>query len=95
MTHSLVSGNTSTNPSGGGDSGGIQNFGPNPVTGTAGTLAVDNSTMPATAPLRLASRPPPVVLRAPPSLKAIVEFVICVVLVAPDEEQALLVPRTS
>jgi hypothetical protein len=45
VTHSLVSGNTSTNPNGGGDSGGIQNFGPNPVTGTAGKLAVDNSTI--------------------------------------------------
>ena len=43
VTHSLISGNNSN--SGGADSGGIQNFGPNPVTGTAGTLEVDNSTI--------------------------------------------------
>jgi len=43
VTHSLVSNNTSTCC--GGDSGGIQNYGPNPVTGTAGRLSVDNSTI--------------------------------------------------
>ena len=43
VTHTLVSSNSSS--SGGADSGGIQNFGPNPVTGTAGTLEVDNSTI--------------------------------------------------
>jgi hypothetical protein len=43
VTHSLVSANRAN--SGGADSGGIQNFGPNPVTGTAGTLRVDNSTI--------------------------------------------------
>jgi hypothetical protein len=43
VTHSLVSGNISTCC--GGDSGGIQNFGPNPVTNTPGTLEVDNSTI--------------------------------------------------
>jgi hypothetical protein len=43
VTRSLVSGNAAN--SGGADSGGIQNFGPNPVTGTPGTLEVDNSTI--------------------------------------------------
>ncbi|HEY7953054.1 MAG TPA: choice-of-anchor Q domain-containing protein [Solirubrobacteraceae bacterium] len=46
VTHSLISNNQSTNPNGaGGDSGGIQNFGPNPVTGTAGKLVVEDSTV--------------------------------------------------
>ncbi len=46
VTHSLVEYGVSSNSGGGGgDSGGIQNFGPNPVTGTAGTLNVDNSTI--------------------------------------------------
>ena len=43
VTRSLVSANRAN--SGGADSGGIQNFGPNPVTGTAGTLHIDNSTI--------------------------------------------------
>ncbi len=43
LTHSLVRLNTSS--VGGSDSGGIQNFGPNPTSGTPGTLAVDNSTI--------------------------------------------------
>ena len=43
VTQSLVSNNTSTCC--GGDSGGIQNYGPNPVTGTAGKLSVENSTI--------------------------------------------------
>jgi hypothetical protein len=43
VTHSLVSGNNAN--SGGADSGGIQNFGPNPVTGSAGTLEIDDSTI--------------------------------------------------
>jgi hypothetical protein len=38
-----VSGNSSS--IGGADSGGIQNYGPNPVTGTAGTLVVEDSTI--------------------------------------------------
>ncbi len=47
VTHSLVSNNFSTNlPNGaGGDTGGIQNTGPNPVTGEAGKLIVNNSTI--------------------------------------------------
>ncbi len=46
MTHSLVYDNSSTTVAeGGGDSGGIQNYGPNPVTGTPGRLIVDNSTI--------------------------------------------------
>ncbi|HUA02300.1 MAG TPA: hypothetical protein VMB27_00270, partial [Solirubrobacteraceae bacterium] len=43
VTHSLISANNSN--SGGADSGGIQNFGPNPATGTPGILEVDNSTI--------------------------------------------------
>jgi hypothetical protein len=43
VTHSLISGNTAN--SGGADSGGVQNFGPNPATGTPGVLEVDNSTI--------------------------------------------------
>jgi hypothetical protein len=47
LTHSLVANNYSTDlPDGaGGDSGGIQNVGPNPVTGTAGKLTVVDSTI--------------------------------------------------
>jgi fibronectin type III domain protein len=45
VTHSLVANNLSTDPDGGGDSGGIQNFGPNPVTDTAGKLTVTDSTI--------------------------------------------------
>jgi hypothetical protein len=47
LTHSLVADNYSTNlPNGaGGDSGGIQNVGPNPVTGAAGKLTVTDSTI--------------------------------------------------
>ncbi len=43
VTHSLVWQNTSTNPNGGGDSGGIQNYGDDTV--GAGTLHIDNSTV--------------------------------------------------
>ncbi len=47
LTHSLVANNYSTNlPNGaGGDSGGIQNVGPNPVTEEAGKLIVEDSTI--------------------------------------------------
>jgi hypothetical protein len=47
VTHSLVADNYSTNlPDGaGGDSGGIQNVGPNPVTGAPGKLTVVDSTI--------------------------------------------------
>ncbi len=47
LTHSLVENNYSTNqPDGaGGDSGGIQNVGPNPVTEAAGKLTVNDSTI--------------------------------------------------
>ncbi len=47
VTHSLVANNYSTNqPDGaGGDSGGIQNVGPNPVTEAAGKLTVVDSTI--------------------------------------------------
>ena len=46
MTHSLVYDNESNVSNGaGGDSGGIQNYGPNPVTGTPGTLIVTDSTI--------------------------------------------------
>jgi Fibronectin type III domain len=47
LTHSLVENNYSTNqPDGaGGDSGGIQNVGPNPVTEAAGKLTVTDSTI--------------------------------------------------
>jgi hypothetical protein len=45
VTHSLVSNNESTNPNGEGTSGGIQNLGPNPVTGTAGKLVIEDSTI--------------------------------------------------
>ncbi len=45
VTRSLVSGNESTNAGAGGDAGGIQNFGPNPVTHTAGKLVIENSTI--------------------------------------------------
>ena len=45
LTHSLVYSNSSTNPNGGGDSGAIQNFGPNETTGTAGKLIVEDSTI--------------------------------------------------
>ncbi len=45
LTHSLVYSNSSTNPNGGGDSGAIQNFGPNEITGTAGKLVVEDSTI--------------------------------------------------
>ena len=45
VTHSLVANNLSTDPDGGGDSGGIQNFGPNPVTDAAGKLTVTDSTI--------------------------------------------------
>ena len=43
MTHSLVWNNSSTNPNGGGDSGGIQNYGDHTV--GAGKLSIDNSTI--------------------------------------------------
>ena len=43
VTHSLIAQNSAN--SGGADSGGIQNFGPNPTSGTPGTLSVDNSTI--------------------------------------------------
>ncbi len=43
LTHSLVWQNDSTNPNGGGDSGGIQNYGDDSV--GAGTLHIDNSTI--------------------------------------------------
>jgi hypothetical protein len=47
VTHSLVSNNISihTETEGGGDSGGIQNLGPNPVTKEAGRLTVEDSTI--------------------------------------------------
>jgi hypothetical protein len=47
ITHSLVANNFSTNlPNGaGGDSGGIQNVGPNPVTEEPGRLTIRNSTI--------------------------------------------------
>jgi hypothetical protein len=47
LTHSLVTINESTNlPTGaGGDSGAIQNYGPNEITGTAGKLIVEDSTI--------------------------------------------------
>ena len=46
VSNSLVSGNTSVFTSNsGGDSGGIQNFGPNPITGTPGHLSIVNSTI--------------------------------------------------
>lgn len=46
VTDSLVYDNESNVSSGaGGDSGGIQNYGPNPVTGTPGTLIVNDSTI--------------------------------------------------
>jgi hypothetical protein len=46
LTHSLVTTNESTNPNGaGGDSGGIQNTGPNPVTHTAAKLVIEDSTI--------------------------------------------------
>ena len=46
VTHSLVYDNESNVSNGaGGDSGGIQNYGPNPVTGTPGTLIVTDSTI--------------------------------------------------
>ena len=43
LTHSLVWNNDSTNPDGGGDSGGIQNYGDDTV--GAGTIHIDNSTI--------------------------------------------------
>lgn len=43
VTHSLVTGNAAN--IGGSDSGGIQNYGPNPTNGNAGSLSVDNSTI--------------------------------------------------
>jgi hypothetical protein len=43
VAHSLVYDNESLDDDGGGDSGGIQNYGPNPVTGTPGTLIVTDS----------------------------------------------------
>ena len=46
ITNSLVSGNASVfSSSSGGDSGGVQNFGPNPITGTPGHLTIANSTI--------------------------------------------------
>jgi hypothetical protein len=46
LTHSLVTTNESTNPNGaGGDSGAIQNFGPHEITGTAGKLVIEDSTI--------------------------------------------------
>ena len=45
VTDSLIYDNSSTDAEAGGDSGGIQNYGPNPVTGTPGTLTVENSTI--------------------------------------------------
>ena len=47
LTHSLVANNFSTNLPGGagGDSGAIQNVGPNPMTATAAKLVVDDSTI--------------------------------------------------
>ena len=43
FTHSLVWNNSSTNPNGGGDSGGIQNYGDPPS--APGKLSIDNSTI--------------------------------------------------
>ncbi|HEY1518142.1 MAG TPA: choice-of-anchor Q domain-containing protein [Solirubrobacteraceae bacterium] len=46
ISNSLVSGNASVVASNsGGDSGGVQNFGPNPITGTPGHLSIVNSTI--------------------------------------------------
>ena len=46
ISNSLVSGNASVfSNNSGGDSGGVQNFGPNPITGTPGHLAIVNSTI--------------------------------------------------
>jgi hypothetical protein len=46
ISNSLVSGNASVfSNNSGGDSGGVQNFGPNPITGTPGHLSIVNSTI--------------------------------------------------
>ena len=46
ISNSLVSGNASVlSNNSGGDSGGVQNFGPNPITGTPGHLTIVNSTV--------------------------------------------------
>jgi hypothetical protein len=45
ISNSLVSGNASVFTGSGGDSGAIENFGPNPITQTAGHLSILNSTL--------------------------------------------------